>query len=272
MIAPPDEERDHDNDSTLHHHSLPPLLIDGNNNEGEGTITTTTNLPLLTTCYISALTTGATIYAFSFYSSDLKSSLQLSQNQLDTLGSATFVAGLVSWIPGLIVDRYGPRFAMIVGSVCNAILLTWYWLLVTKRIKLFHHNDIDNSSISINELLVFVLSFLSVMIFMGSALITGSVFKIIVERCTSGGSSSSSCGSKGKAVGCAKGYIGVGSGVYVCLFGALFGSSNSSSSTDDSSSSLYFLLMAAVLFIVAVTLPAVLLLPKKQKSQLQHQT
>lgn len=267
MIAP-DEERDHDNDSTLHHHSLPPLLIDENNNEGEGTITTTTNLPLLTTCYISALTTGATTYAFSFYSSDLKSSLQLSQNHLDTLSSATFVSGLVSWIPGLIVDRYGPRFAMIVGSVWNAILLTWYWLLVTQRIILFRRDDNDNSN---NDLIVFVLSFLSVLIFMGSALITGSVFKIIVESCTSGGSNSnsSSCGSKGKAVGCAKGYIGVGSGVYVCLFGALFG--NSSSADDSSSSSsLNFLLMAAVLFIAAVTLPAVLLLPKQQKQQ--HQT
>ena len=46
---------------------------------------------------------------------------------------------------------------------------------------------------------------------------TGSVFKVIVESC--------GAGTKGKAVGCAKGYVGVGSGVYVCLFGALFGSS-----------------------------------------------
>jgi hypothetical protein len=271
MIAP-DEERDNDNDSPLNHHSLPPLLIDKREDEGEGL--QPTNLPLLTTCYISALTTGATTYAFSFYSSDLKSKLLLSQNQLDTLSSATFVAGLVSWIPGLIVDRYGPRFAMIVGSVCNAILLTYYWLLATKRIKLlFHYND-NNDNSSNKDQLVFVLSCLSVIIFMGSALITGSVFKIIVESCTSSGgssSSSSSCGSKGKGVECAKGYIGVGSGVYVCLFGALFGSSSSSSSTDENSSSLNFLLMAAVLFIMAVTLPAVLLLPKKQK-QLQHQT
>jgi hypothetical protein len=171
---------------------------------------------------------------------------------------------------------------MIVGSVCNSILLTYYWLLVTQRIKLllFHYNDNDddnNSSNSNNDLLVFVLSCLSVLIFMGNALITGSVFKIIVESCctsnrgSNNSSSNSSCGSKGKAVGCAKGYIGVGSGVYVCLFGTLFGNSSSSNSTDENSSSLNFLIMAAVLFVVAVTLPAVLLLPKKQTSQLQQQ-
>ena len=207
------EERDHDdhNESSSHHrfhhhhhHSLPPLLIDERQEDDEGdeagtTTTTTTNLPLLTVCYISALTTGATAYSFSFYSSDLKSILQLSQNQIDTLSSATFVAGLVSWIPGILVDRYGPRYAMIVGSVCNAILLTYYWLLVTQRIKLllFHYNDDnddDSNSSSNNDLLVLVLSCLSVLIFMGNALITGSVFKIIVESCTSsrGGSNSSS--------------------------------------------------------------------------------
>ena len=51
-----------------------------------------TNLPLLTTCYMSALTTGATTYAFSFYSVALKASLHLSQNQLESLSSATFCA------------------------------------------------------------------------------------------------------------------------------------------------------------------------------------
>ena len=59
----------------------------------DGGTSSSTNLPLLTACYLSALTTGATTYAFSFYSSALKSSLRLSQNQLDTLSSATFCAG-----------------------------------------------------------------------------------------------------------------------------------------------------------------------------------
>ena len=142
-----------------------------------------TNLPLLTTCYMSALTTGATTYAFSFYSVALKASLHLSQNQLDTLSSATFCAGIMSWIPGMIVDYYGAKFAMALGGISNTIMLTLYWIIATEQIKL---PNID--------LLVLTLSLFGVVIFMGCALVTGSVFKIIVESCGSG--------TKGKAVGC----------------------------------------------------------------------
>ena len=98
--------------------------------------TKSTNLPLLTTCYMSALTTGATTYAFSFYSVALKASLHLSQNQLDTLSSATFCAGIMSWIPGMIVDYYGAKFAMTLGGISNTIMLTLYWIIATEQIKL----------------------------------------------------------------------------------------------------------------------------------------
>ena len=164
-----------------------------------------TNLPLLSACYTAALTTGATTYAFSFYSNALKSSLHLSQNQLDTLSSAIFCAGILSWIPGMVVDSFGARFAMTVGGIGNMINLSCYWMIVTERWKIWNIN-----------VLIFVLSALGVFIFVGCALVTGSVFKVIVESCGKG--------TKGKAVGCAKGYVGVGSGVYVCLFSALFGS------------------------------------------------
>ena len=247
----------------------------------------TTNLPLLTACYMSALTTGATTYAFSFYSSALKTSLHLSQNQLDTLSSATFCAGILSWIPGMIVDAYGAKFALSMGGLSNTIFLTLYWIIATETISL--NNNV--------HLLVFILSVFVVVILMGCALVSGSLFKVIVESCGTG--------TKGKAVGCAKGYVGVGSGVYVCLFGALFGyggsssgegapppassrmlsflvatlSSSSSTTTtttilgDDSTTpqnpelrSLNFLLMAAVLSFVSATLPALLLLPKQTSS------
>ena len=150
--------------------------------------TKSTNLPLLTTCYMSALTTGATTYAFSFYSVALKASLHLSQNQLDTLSSATFCAGIMSWIPGMIVDHYGAKFAMTLGGISNTIMLTLYWIIATEQIKL---PNID--------LLVLTLSLFGVVIFMGCALVTGSVFKIIVESCGSG--------TKGKAVGCVSMYL-----------------------------------------------------------------
>ena len=203
-----------------------------------------TNLPLLTACYISALTVGATTYAFSFYSNDLKTSLDLSQNQLDTLSSATFCAGIFSWLPGMVVDAWGARRAMALGGTSNAIMLSLYWAIATEHLKV---HDI--------EWLIFMLSALSVVTFMGCALITGSVFKVIVESCA--------CGTKGKAVGCAKGYVGVGSGVYVCLFGAFFGNSSEGGGSGSGLGSLNFLLMAAALSFLAATLPALLFLPKQ---------
>lgn len=223
-----------------------------------------TNLPLLSACYMTALTTGATTYAFSFYSNALKSSLHLSQNQLDTLSSAIFCAGVLSWIPGMIVDSFGPRMAMITGGLGNTIHLTCYWMIVTERWKLQNLN-----------VLIVLLCILGVLIFMGCALVTGSVFKVIVESCGKG--------TKGKAVGCAKGYVGVGSGVYVCLFGAIFGGSSShggaklstspllvsslSSSLDGPQNpelnSLNFLIMAAILSFLAAVLPPLCLLPKQ---------
>jgi hypothetical protein len=225
------------NNSHNNYLSIPPLISPSGQKQSS-------NLPLLTACYISALTVGAPIYAFSFYSTDLKTSLDLSQNQLDTLSSATFCAGIFSWLPGMIVDAWGARRAMALGGTSNAILFSLYWAIATEHIKIL---DID--------LLIFLLSALSVVTFMGCALITGSVFKVIVESCGSG--------TKGKAVGCAKGYVGVGSGVYVCLFGALFGSSSEGGGSGSGLESLNFLLMAAVLSFLAATLPALLFLPKQ---------
>ena len=237
--------------------------------------TNQTNLPLLSACYMAALTTGATTYAFSFYSNALKSSLHLSQNQLDTLSSAIFCAGVLSWMPGMVVDSFGARTAMILGGIGNTINLSCYWIIVTERVEISNMN-----------VLMFLLSVLGVLIFVGCALVTGSVFKCIVESCGKG--------TKGKAVGCAKGYVGVGSGVYVCLFSALFGSSGSGGaaggpavvmmtrmmmmfpSTTSSTlvvsdtmpqspelNSLNFLIMAAVLSLLAAVLPAICLLPKQ---------
>lgn len=111
----------------------------------------------------------------------------------------------------MVVDAWGARHAMGLGGMSNCLCLSLYWMVATGRWDLqVNHSGGDG-------LLIAVLSFLGVCIFMGCALVTGSVFKVIVESCGSG--------TKGKAVGCAKGYVGVGSGVYVCLFGAFFGGS-----------------------------------------------
>ena len=194
-----------------------------------------TNIPLLTAAYLAAGTTGGTTYAFGLYGEALKKSLHLSQSQLDTISSSNFCAGLLSWIPGLIVDRYGPKFGLWFGGVLSATSLLCYWVVAREFVQLPHF------------LIVPSLCTLGVLIFSSSALITGAVFKIIVGTCGPG--------TKGSAVGAAKGYVGLGAGAYSCLFESL-----RTSQTSD----LEFLPMAAFFSVAAVTIPAILLLPSKK--------
>jgi hypothetical protein len=79
-------------------------------------------------------------------------------------------------------------------------------------------------------------------IFLSCALITGSVFKIIVGQTLPH--------HKGHAVGAAKGYVGLGSGAYAVLFESL-----------KRQSDLDFLPMAAFFLVAAATFPALFLLP-----------
>lgn len=191
------------------------------------------NIPLLTAAYLAAGTTGGTTYAFGLYGEALKQSLHLSQSQLDTISSANFCAGLLSWIPGLVVDRKGPKFALWFGGILSAASLLCYWIVAREFVQLHH------------VLIVPTLCTLGVLIFSSSALITGAVFKIIVGTCGSG--------TKGSAVGAAKGYVGLGSGAYACMFESLALGSD-----------LDFLPMAAFFSIAAVTVPAIFMLPDKK--------
>jgi len=192
-----------------------------------------TNIPLLTAAYLAAGTTGGTTYAFGLYGEALKKSLHLSQSQLDTISSANFCAGLLSWIPGLVVDKYGPKFGLWFGGILSASALLSYWVVAREFVQLPHF------------LIVPTLCLLGVLIFSSSALITGAVFKIIVGTC--------GAGTKGSAVGAAKGYVGLGSGAYACMFESL-----------RMPSDLDFLPMAAFFSIMAVTVPAVFMLPNKK--------
>lgn len=159
------------------------------------------NISSLTCAFLAALTTGGTTYAFGLYGDSLKKSLRLSQTQLDTISTANFCAGLFSWVPGLVVDKFGTRMGLVAGGIQGAVSLALYWGVATQFF------------VVPRDMLVATLSFLGVLIFLSCALITGSVFKII--SCTCGP------GSKGTAVGAAKGYVGLGAGVYASLFNSV---------------------------------------------------
>jgi hypothetical protein len=142
------------------------------------------NIPSLVCAFMASLTTGGTTYAFGLYGDALKKTLALSQSQLDTISTSFFFAGLFSWIPGLCADRFGTRFSLSLGGMTGCASLMLYWG-VARQFLLVPH-----------DWLVVSLSLLGISIFLSCALVTGSVFKIIVASC--------GAGTKGSAVGVAK--------------------------------------------------------------------
>lgn len=194
-----------------------------------------TNIPRVTCALLASITTGGVSYAFGLYGNALKKNLHLSQAQLETISSATFCAGLFSWVPGMFVDRFGTRAGITVGGITGALSLMMYWTVAKQ------HLYISNLSV-----VVATLSALGVAIFLSCALITGAVFKIISCSC--------GAGTKGSAVGVAKGFVGLGSGAYACLFQSI---------RQPSTSDLDFLPMCAFFFICAASIPSFMALPSK---------
>ena len=193
------------------------------------------NVPILVAAFLSILATGGPTYSFGVYSATLKDNLSLTQGQLDTLGAASFAAGLISWVPGLFVDSWGSRTALIVGGLIQSIGLLGYWVVSRFAYRLLP-----------TGLLIPALSLLSVVIFTSNNLVIGGVFKAIVVSCE--------LGTKGKAVGAGKAYLGLGAGVFSCLFRALRQVWTTASDLD-------FLAMSACLAVGAIALPAWLALP-----------
>jgi len=194
-----------------------------------------TNIPRVTCALLASLTTGGVSYAFGLYGAALKKNLQLSQSQLETISTATFFAGLFSWIPGMYVDRFGTRAGIRTGGVTGAASLLLYWAVAKQMV------EIENKGA-----IVGILSALSMCIFLSCALVTGAVFKVISCSCEAG--------TKGQAVGVAKGFVGLGSGLYACLFQAIRG---------PTTSDLDVLPMCAFFLLVAASIPSVLVLPSK---------
>jgi len=194
-----------------------------------------TNVKPIVTALLGSITTGGTTYAFSVYSSELKRSLHLSQSELDTISASFFCAGLFSWLPGMISDIFGPKCGMILGSISMAVSLgSYYWIATT-------------SSSAPHDFVVPTLSAIGVWMFLSCAAVTGSVFKLISVNCDD------ATGNKGVTVGTAKGYVGLGSGVYACLFESMKNILRSQGATI---SDLDFLPLAAFFAIVAACFPA----------------
>jgi len=156
------------------------------------------NIELMVSVLLIPITVGCYVYSFGLYANELKENLNLSQSELTTLSSAIFCAGVLQWVPGIIVDKYGERFSMLVGAFLGSSGMVLYWFIAKTYI-----------TIEPRWMLVPGLTALTVLIYLSECLIYGSVFKIIVKVCHD---------TKGTIVGVAKGQVGLGAGVFVMLF------------------------------------------------------
>lgn len=198
------------------------------------------NVPSLVCVFAASATTGGTMYSFGIFGEALKQTLRLSQSELNTISSAMFIAGLFSWIPGLIVDRYGTKFSLCLGGLMGTLSTLAYWVFARQFVAI--------------RAIVPTLSIMGMLTCMSCAMIVGSVFKIILVSCRAGNN-------KGVAVGVAKGYVGLGAGVYTCVFEAI---------RQPNQSPLDFLPMSAFFFFLIAFLPGVVLLSAQDQVAKEH--
>lgn len=126
------------------------------------------NIPSLVCAFLASATTGGTIYAFGIFANDLKRALHISEMQLGAISSAFFIAGLFTWIPGIVVDRMKMRFSMALGGIAGAAFTTIFWAFCRyPHVFTF-----------VMVYPVGTLSILAVAICLSCGLIVGSIFKL----------------------------------------------------------------------------------------------
>ena len=71
---------------------------------------------LVTVCILYASGSTGLIYLNSVYSEALKAKHSLTQSDVETISAVMFSAGMLSTLPGALVDRIGPRLGVRLGG------------------------------------------------------------------------------------------------------------------------------------------------------------
>jgi MFS family permease len=151
---------------------------------------------------IAAVATGSS-YTFGIYSSALKTSFGLTQPQLETISISCFCVGFVTFVPGLIGDKLGPRRTILLGGLLQSTSFLLFWALATHRIPIPAAGNGDNA------ITVLLLSATSITQFLGSSCVTGAVFATGVRSFPS---------QRGLLTGLIKGWVGLCGGLLTQIF------------------------------------------------------
>jgi nitrate/nitrite transporter NarK len=148
--------------------------------------------------------------AFAVFSGALKTTLDLSQAQLDTIATIPYLSALLGWLPGRLNDICGPRVAVIVGSLGMAVSLTAYWI-VASQLVVFSSPTVALVTIDFAAKLA-------------NGGIAAGIFSSIVKNFP---------GHRGAAAGIAKAWVGLSGGLLTQIYVGLWGAPDNSVDTLD---------------------------------------
>eukprot|EP00518_Triparma_eleuthera_P012077 CAMPEP_0182476626 /NCGR_PEP_ID=MMETSP1319-20130603/29449_1 /TAXON_ID=172717 /ORGANISM="Bolidomonas pacifica, Strain RCC208" /LENGTH=490 /DNA_ID=CAMNT_0024677727 /DNA_START=85 /DNA_END=1554 /DNA_ORIENTATION=+ len=181
---------------------------------------------------ISAAVSGSS-YTFATYSEALKKQFNFELAQLETINISCFCIGFVTFVPGLIGDKLGPRRTIFLGGCFQGSAFALFWAISMRFIDLGE-----------GDFVVAMLSLCLLVQFLGSSCVTGAVFASAVRNFP---------GQKGQIVGLIKGWVGLCGGMYTQIF---VGFVPVDLNDDEDPLYLWFLLVASICCLCATLLPS----------------
>ncbi|CAE8689158.1 unnamed protein product, partial [Polarella glacialis] len=157
-------------------------------------------------------------YSFSVYSGALKAQFGMTQSQVESINTLPYLLGPLSFIPGIFVQRVGPRRVLALGGSIVSLTACCQWA-VARRVLAVPVQSVP-----------LVLTFLAMLTYAGMQCVTSVVFPL--------------------PVGIAKCFVGLAAGIILQAYVTITGRQ-----PDSSDATVDFILFYAILS-VAVTLAA----------------
>ncbi|CAE8582413.1 unnamed protein product, partial [Polarella glacialis] len=195
---------------------------------GEERHTASTPWGTLVGCLFASTMCGF-FYSFSVYSGALKAQFGMTQSQVESINTLPYLLGPLSFIPGIFVQRVGPRRVLALGGSMVSLTACCQWA-VARRVLAVPVQSVP-----------LVLTFLAMLTYAGMQCVTSVVFPLPAQHFPH---------HRGAMVGIAKCFVGLAAGIILQAYVTITGRQ-----PDSSDATVDFILFYAILS-VAVTLAA----------------
>ena len=124
--------------------------------------------------FFAVIATGC-LYSYGTWSGALKKRFHFEQSDIDTIGVLYSIAGVVSWLPGVFNDSFGPRLTVLIFGLICSFSYFGMWLIVEEVIPMSKNATF------------FSLTALSLGAFFGSSGVTGRTITLDILLFFTGG-------------------------------------------------------------------------------------